>query len=118
MEAIKDYFERYPHSNEVFVNDGVLFHTRGAAESYGKGDVVKHTRPKNPANNEPLSGGGDSLEDAKTAAIETLNSADVEFMEYKDMKAVAKALQLITPDQKTETLKAALIEYKTNLNNA
>ncbi len=51
MKKVKDYFERYPNSNEVFENGGKLFHTRGAADSFGKGETKRHTRAEvaNPA---------------------------------------------------------------------
>jgi len=41
---LKDYFERYPNSMEVYVNGGVLFHDRGAADSYGQGETRRYTR--------------------------------------------------------------------------
>lgn len=44
MEKIRDYFNRYPVAQEVFENGGILFHTRGAADSYGKTDTTKYTR--------------------------------------------------------------------------
>lgn len=44
MDKIKDYFKRYPKSKEVFECGGLLFHSRGAAESYGKGEVKRHAR--------------------------------------------------------------------------
>lgn len=43
-DKIKDYFKRYPVSREVFENGNILFHTRGAADSYSKGETKKHTR--------------------------------------------------------------------------
>ena len=46
MDKIKDYFKRYPNSSEVFECGGLLFHTRGAAESYGKGDVKRYVRER------------------------------------------------------------------------
>jgi len=45
MEKLKDYFSRYPQSKEVFENSGVLFHTRGAADSFGNAsDTKRYTR--------------------------------------------------------------------------
>jgi hypothetical protein len=41
---IQSYFTRYPQSDKVFENGGILFHTQGAADSYGKGDTTKYTR--------------------------------------------------------------------------
>lgn len=53
MEKLKDYFSRYPQSNEVFENNGVLFHTRGAADSYGNAsDTKRYTRTEVEALNE------------------------------------------------------------------
>jgi len=44
MEKVKDYFKRFPNSDEVFESGGKFYHSRGAADSYGNGDVKKHTR--------------------------------------------------------------------------
>lgn len=119
MEKIKDYFARYPNNDEVYEKGGVLFHTRGAADSYGNAkETVRHTRAKAMATPIVPEGGNDDaekLEATKTAAIELLKATDVDALDYNAMKALAKDLQLTTADKKAETLKVALAEYKTTL---
>jgi hypothetical protein len=129
-EKLKDYFTRYPHNDEVFENNGVLFHNRGAADSFGDAkETVRHTRAKvmvetplaPEGEQEPLAPKGEQEplapkgEQEKEVAIELLKATDVETLDYNAMKALAKDLQLTTADQKKETLIAALIEYKTTL---
>lgn len=110
-EQLKDYFTRYPHNDEVYENNGVLFHNRGAADSYGNAkETVRYTRAKvmeSPLN--PPQG------DLKKESEELLKVTDLETAEYKVLKQLAKDLELTTSDQKAETLKAALVEYKTTL---
>lgn len=113
-EKLKDYFTRYPNSDEVYENDGVLFHNRGAADSFGNAkETVRHTKAKVMAETILPEGGDD--EAAKTAAIELIKATDVETLDYNGMKAISKDLQLVKSDKKAETLKAALVEYKTKL---
>lgn len=118
-EKLKDYFTRYPNNDEVFENNGVLFHNRGAADSFGNAkETVRYTRAKVMAETILPEGGDDEtakLEAAKTSAIELLKATDVETLDYNAMKALAKDLQLVTSDKKAETLKATLVEYKTKL---
>ena len=52
-EKLKDYFIRYPHNDEVYENNGVLFHSRGAADSFGNAqDTKRYTRTEIEALNE------------------------------------------------------------------
>ena len=44
-----------------------------------------------------------------------LAQKEVETMKYNDLKALVKHFEIETADQKAETLKAALTEYKNNL---
>jgi len=107
-EKLKDYFTRYPNNDEVFENNGVLFHNRGAADSFGNAkETVRYTREQ------PLIPEGE--QEGKANAIELLKSSDVETLDYNAMKALAKDLQLTTVDKKSETLKTALNELKTTL---
>ena len=45
-QKIKDYFDRFKEAVEVFVagEEEFLFHKRGSAESYGKGEFKTFTR--------------------------------------------------------------------------
>lgn len=85
MEKIKDYFDRYPQSQEVFENEGVLFHTRGAAESYGTGEYTRHTRKQvdaaakgEAADGEKSASDLDETETATVAATEPAKEEDVD----------------------------------------
>ena len=130
MENLKDYFNRYPNNNEVFENDGVLFHDRGSAESYGKGDVTKHTRTKVMAetiDNEQSTvdsekAEADALkakEDAEKAyatLLETFkDESDITAIKYEALKGYVKGFGIETADKKQDTFIAALTEFKNTL---
>lgn len=107
MEKLKDYFKRYPISQEVYENGGQLFHTRGAADSYGKGETKKYTRQS--VNNEP------STLTKEDAIAKLKATADLSTLSYEDMKAYADVLGIKAEDDKKETLLKALNEYKKNI---
>lgn len=44
MDKIKDYFDRYPNSEEVFENGGRLFHNSGAADSFAQTETKRYSR--------------------------------------------------------------------------
>jgi phosphoribosylaminoimidazole carboxylase (NCAIR synthetase) len=121
-EKIKDYFTRYPHNDEVYENQGVLFHTRGAADSFGNAkDTVRHTRSKITTitqlnDNSVVQNPDNAVEVAKASAIQLLKTTDIETIEYNALKSIVKDLQLVTLNQKAETLRIALQEYKQKLN--
>jgi hypothetical protein len=104
-EKIKDYFARYPNSQEVYENGGVLFHERGYADSYGKTETKKYTRQSLSIKTEI----GD-----KELAVEQLSAIeDLTLLPYKIAQKLVKDLELKTADNKQETLVQALLEYKT-----
>lgn len=114
-EKLKDYFTRYPQSDEVYENNGVLFHTRGAADSYGSAnETVRYTRNQVMAS-QPMA---PEVEQEKATAIELLKTTDVATLDYKAMKQLVKDLELNASDQKAETLKGILTEFKNSLNEA
>jgi hypothetical protein len=134
MEKIKDYFDRYPQSDEVFENDGVLFHTRGAADSFSKGDTVKYTRAKVMAekvDSEELTVDSEELELQKAAdelkakeeaekayavLLETFKAeSDITAIKYEALKGYVKGFALVTSDKKQDTFIAALTEFKNTL---
>ncbi len=119
-EKLKDYFTRYPNNDEVFENNDVLFHNRGAADSFGNAkETVRHTRAKvmeSPINSPAVDVKNEDTDTTKTAAVELLKNADVETLDYNAMKALVKDLELTTADKKSETLKIALTEFKKSLN--
>ena len=124
-EKIKDYFTRYPHNDEVYENQGVLFHTRGAADSFGSAkDTLRHTRSKITAiteitqlnHNSVVQNSDNTVEVSKASAIQLLKTTDIETIEYSALKSIVKDLQLVTLNQKAETLRIALQEYKQKLN--
>lgn len=94
---IKDYFKRYPRNNEVYECGGVLFHTSGAAQSYGRGEVKKHVR-------------GESECDEEPKKVESTEETETE-LTYKDLLAKCNELGIETADKKKGTLIAALKEY-------
>lgn len=120
-EKIKNYFKRYPHSNEVFEKGGLLFHNKGAAESYPKGELKKHIREQ-----VEISGSRSPVDDEdskklqkeqlKKEAIDILKTADdIVALDYNLMKKIVKDLELSPADIKKETLITTLTEYKTTI---
>ena len=108
-DKIKSYFDRYPNSNECFENGGILFHTSGAADSYGKGDTTKYTRAQLKTE--------ESGENLKQSVIEKIGSMDdFSTVPYEELKIWRKILELDVADSKKETLIAALTEFKETLN--
>lgn len=116
MEKIKDYFKRYPNSEEVYENGGKLFHKRGAAESYGKTETKKYTRKEAAASPNSSEGGSDGASEKETATILLNATEDIAALDYNMLKKLAKHLGLSVADQKSETLIAALEEFKKTLN--
>jgi hypothetical protein len=121
MEKIKDYFNRYPQSQEVYENGGVLFHDQGSAESYGKGETTRYTREQLTVNTDPPADDIDSSADDIDSSADDINSSaadklkgieDLSTLSYDDLKALVKALNLKPSNQKAETLTLALAEYK------
>lgn len=137
-EKIKDYFKRYPNSKECFVNGGLLFHTRGAADSYGKDETKVHHRT--PAKTEAATTTETKVDDAEAARLEQeeidrkaqeeadrkaaqkveaikkiANTEDLTSIAYQEQVKLVKALDLETENQKGETILKALSEYKETL---
>lgn len=124
MEKLKDYFTRYPHNNEVYENGGILFHTRGAADSYGKTVTKMYTRREvmtpAPATGDKTEAGNElkKVNENEKADIEKrLKETDIETLSYEDMKEFVSVLGIETPDKKKETLIQGLKSYQDNLNN-
>ncbi|MDR2472148.1 MAG: hypothetical protein LBD53_01110 [Tannerella sp.] len=106
-EKLKDYFERYPASEEVFENGGVFFHTRGAAESFGKGETTRYTRK---AALENANGNDFSI------AVKFVRATDdVGAIKYEDMKKLVNQLGLQVENEKKETFVKALTAFKETL---
>lgn len=126
-EKIKDYFKRYPNSKEVFENGGHLFHTRGAADSFGKGETKKYPRPSVKSTTAESENLDDSEADrlaqevAKKAQLKAeavlkiANTEDLSTIPYQEQVKLIKALELETENQKGETILKALSEYKETL---
>lgn len=134
-EKIKDYFKRYPNSKECFVNGGLLFHTRGAADSYGKDETKVHYRKIEAATTTET-----EVDDAEAARLEQeeadrkaqeeadkkaaqkveaikkiANTEDLTSIPYQEQVKLVKALDLETENQKGETILKVLSEYKETL---
>jgi len=109
MEKLKDYFKRYPASQEVYENGGQLFHSRGAADSYRKGETRKYTRKEVESPEAPA---GMTKQDA----VKALKEADsLAMVAIDDLKMLAGVLELKVDDNKKDTLVKALTEYKETL---
>jgi len=113
MEKIKDYFERYPNNNEVFECGGKLFHTRGAAQSYGKGEITRYTREQ--VEKEKHLGGPVSEKTKESVILKIKETDDFSALPYEELKIWAKIVELKTADNKKETLLKAFAEFKETL---
>lgn len=122
MEKIKDYFKRYPVSQEVYENGGILFHTRGAADSYGTGETKRHTRKeaegaaktKEAPSSEELAR---LAEETKSNAIAKLKATeDLNTLEYQELFKLSQDLGLKTANNKKPTILEALTSEKESLN--
>ena len=109
MDKIKSYFSRYPKSDECFENGGLLFHNRGAADSYGKTETKRHTRSQLKDD--------ESHAKTKQSIIEKISDMeDFTSIPYEELKIWQKVLGLEVADSKKETLITALTEFKETLN--
>ena len=122
-EAI-DYFDRHPLSEECHVtSDGRVFHTKGSAQSMAgtldDGAIESYSRKviEKDAKIEDENHSNEITEAQILEKTEFLKTADVEKLEYKEVKALVKLFSLETADQKGETLITALNEYKLTLND-
>lgn len=121
MEKLKDYFKRYPASQEVYENGGQLFHTRGAADSYGKGQTKKYTRKEvcseqQAVNSQQASTDDNPVDEALIlAATAKLKEADISTLSYQEQANMVNTLGLDVADKKAETMLKALTEYKETL---
>lgn len=120
----QDYFERHPSSNECHItSDGRVFHNKGGAQSMAgtldDGEIESYSRKV--LEKETLAADQTQNDEAATAELaektEFLKTAEVEKLDYKEVKALAKFFNLETEDQKAETLSAALSAYKLTLND-
>ncbi|MFT4168013.1 MAG: hypothetical protein QM653_02690 [Dysgonomonas sp.] len=122
MEKVKDYFKRYPVSQEVYENGGVLFHTRGAAESYGTGETKRYTRKDAEGATkakEELSAEEQArlAEEVKNNAIAKLKATeDLNSLEYQELFKLSQDLGLKTANNKKPTILEALTAEKERLN--
>lgn len=94
-------------------------------DELGKNDVsdinvgdIQNDDVENQENNEPTKENDLSGFDSPAGQIALdvfLNQNEVEDMKYSDLKALVKHFNIETADQKADTLKTALTEYKNNL---
>lgn len=117
-ENLKDYFSRYPHNDEVYENNGVLFHSRGAADSFGNAqDTKRYTRKDIMLSLDSTVVTEENEEDTRTSAVESVMNLDIANSDYQTLKVLAKDLQLTTEDARKETLIKALTDFKHTLKN-
>lgn len=102
--AIVDYFSRYPNSMEVYVNGGVLFHDRGAADSYGQSETKRYTRADIC-----------SKEDNIPSSLPPIAEVDINALSYEQLKYYVAELELQPAGSKKADLIDALTAYKDNL---
>jgi hypothetical protein len=103
MEKIKDYFKRFPQSDECYETEGRLFHTKGAAMSFGE-KIKKWTRAE-----------AEKEKEAATDIKVDFVDIDLTGLAQKDLKKYADEFGLKTENNKKETLLAALLEKQSEL---
>lgn len=101
---LKDYFERYPNSTECYENGGVLFHDRGAADSYGRGDTKRYARAD-----------VCDKEDNIPSSLPSISEVDINALSYDQLKYYAVEFGLQPAGNKKADLIDALTAYKDNL---
>ena len=114
MQKVKDYFKRYPNNSEVFENGGKLFHTRGAADSFGGSETKRYTRPTAPQGGD-LENSNDSKEIKESVILKIKETDDFSTVPYEQLKAWVKIIDLNPEDNKKETFLKAFADFKETL---
>jgi hypothetical protein len=119
MGKIKSYFNSYPEADKLYeTSDGQVFLEKAKAETHAQrfkdGKVIMHVRGREETTKE-------DPEIAKAKAEEKLRTmdftADAKTLEQPELLLLAKALGVVTPDNKKATLIAALSELQAQLQN-
>jgi len=113
MDKIRDFFKRYPNSVEVFENGGKLFHTRGAADSFGKGKTTGYTMDQVEKETPPEKPASETTKEAVLLKIK--DTVDFSAVPYEELKLWAKAIGLKPADNKKATLLKAFVDFKETL---
>jgi hypothetical protein len=117
MKKTESYFKNYPAADKLYETpDGQMFLDRSQAETHAQRfkdrKVIEHVRRKEETVSEDPAV-------AKAKAEEKLRTldftADAKTFEQPELLALAKALDVITPDNKKATLIAALYELQAQL---
>lgn len=119
MDKIRDYFRRYPVSQEVYENGGSLFHTRGSADSYGKAETKRFTRKEVEAaatketelSEEELAQLAEEKKAAALLKLRGIENLDA-ITDYQELFKLSQDLGLKTENNKKATLLDALKEAK------
>jgi len=123
-EAAQDYFERHTVSDECHItSDGRVFHTKGSAqgfagtlddqeiESYNRKVLEKEQKI------DTDSEGGDASDADILKNTILLKEADLEKLDYNELKSLAKFFEVEAENQKAPTLIEALTKFKETLNS-
>jgi hypothetical protein len=118
MKKIEGYFKNYPDADRLYeTSDGQVFMDKPKAETHAQrfkdGKIIMHIRGvKEETSTEDQAA-------ARAAAEEKLRTldftADAKTFEQPELLAIAKALGVLTPDNKKATLITALSELQAKL---
>ncbi|MDR3133232.1 MAG: hypothetical protein LBU42_04325 [Prevotellaceae bacterium] len=117
MGKIKSYFNSYPEADQLYeTSDGQVFLEKEKAKTHAQrfkdGKVITHVRGREENTEE-------CPEIIKAQAEEKLRTMDftedAKTFEQPELLALAKALGVVTPDNKKATLIAALYEIQSQL---
>lgn len=97
--------------------DGNVFIDENRAKLHVKGKELKyHTITRTEAKaSEPAKPGNDENAEVLAAKTKELHELELVTSNYQKMKSLVQFLQIETPDQKADTLIAALTEYKSKI---
>lgn len=121
MKKIDNYFTNYPNADKLYeTGDGQVFLEKGKAETHAQrlkeNRVVTHIRGHETLSDEAAAAAkAAEKEEAKEKLMSLDFTADAKTFEQPDLLQLAKALELVTPDNKKATLIAALSELQAEL---
>lgn len=128
MEQINTYFDSYPDVDKLYeTSDGQVFLEKAKAETHAQrlraGKIITHIRGKEEKTDaltpeEEAAAKGAAKEAAQAILLGLDFTADAKTFEQPELLKLAKALEVVTPDNKKATLIAALSELQAELKNS
>lgn len=122
MKKIDSYFKNYPNADKLYeTSDGQVFLEKGKAETHAQrlknGKIITHVRGHEETLSDEAAAAAKAAEkeEAKEKLMSLDLTADAKTFEQPELLAIAKALEVVTADNKKATLIAALYELQAEL---